>query len=321
VPNTIVTSFNRNFPRRNDGSSNTKAFLASPELVLAYALAGTLDFNPRCDDIDGVRLEPPVGDALPAEGYASRGHRALIGAGSRTDIEITVSPSSDRLQLLEPFASWDGNDYVDLPVLFKAVGRCTTDHISAAGPWLRYRGHLENICGNLFAGVVNAYANEAGRGIDPLDGTNSPLPDIAEHLAREKVRWCAVGDANYGEGSSREHAAMEPRHRGGVVILARSFARIHETNLKKQGILPLQFEDPTIYDVIEHDDRISVLGLRHLSAGAVVHCRLTKPVGTMVDFTCSHTLSERQIEWFRQGSALNVVRARRHARADPIKPV
>ena len=219
-----------------------------------------------------------------------------------------VAPDSERLQLLEPFAAWDGRDYVDLPVLMKAKGKCTTDHISAAGPWLRYRGHLENISGNLFAGVVNAYTGQAGDGVDPLDGTTKPFPDIAKHLGEAGVRWCAIGDENYGEGSSREHAAMEPRFRGGVVIFARSFARIHETNLKKQGLLPLTFSDPGTYDQIGQDDRISVLGLADLAPDMPVRCRITKPDGTTIDFECTQTFSPEQIEWFKAGSALNIIR-------------
>jgi aconitate hydratase len=223
-------------------------------------------------------------------------------------VQITVLPDSERLQLLEPFAAWDGQDYVDLPVLLKAKGKCTTDHISAAGKWLRYRGHLENISGNLFAGVVNAYTGHAGDGVDPLDGHTKPFPDIAQHLGAAGVRWCAVGDENYGEGSSREHAAMEPRFRGGVVILARSFARIHETNLKKQGLLPLTFTDPGTYDHIDQDDRISVRGLADLTPDQPVSCRITKPDHTTIDFECTHTYSPEQIGWFKAGSALNIIR-------------
>ena len=230
-------------------------------MVIAYALAGTLDFNPLTDSIDGVQLDPPVGEDLPALGFDPGESGFLAAPDDRSGIDIAVSPTSDRLQLLQPFPAWDGNDYIDLPVLMKAKGKCTTDHISAAGPWLKYRGHLENISGNLFLGVINAFTGAAGEGKDPLDGETRSFPDIAKHLAESGVRWCAVGDENYGEGSSREHAAMEPRYRGGLVIFARSFARIHETNLKKQGLLPLTFADPATYDLIGEDDRISVLGL------------------------------------------------------------
>jgi aconitate hydratase len=218
-----------------------------------------------------------------------------------------VSPSSQRLQLLTPFHTWDGQDYLDLPVLLKARGKCTTDAISAAGAWLSYRGHLENISGNLFLGVVNAYSGAVGEGRDPLDHAVRSFPDIAAHLAKSGVEWCAVGDENYGEGSSREHAAMEPRYRGGVAILARSFARIHETNLKKQGMLPLTFIDRSIYDVIDEDDRISLFGLSALRNGAPVRCRITRPNGEAIDFECTHSFNDAQLEWFRAGSALNVI--------------
>src|SRR4051794_10710247 len=249
--NTIVNSYNRNFPKRNDGSANTKAFVTSPDMVIAYALAGTLEFNPLTDTVDGVRLDAPVGEDLPAKGFDPGESGFVTPPDDGSKIDVVVAPDSDRLQLLQPFPAWDGKDYIDLPVLLKAKGKCTTDHISAAGKWLRYRGHLENISGNLFAGVINAYTGQAGDGVDPLDGQTKPFPDIAQHLGQAGVRWCAIGDENYGEGSSREHAAMEPRFRNGVVIFARSFARIHETNLKKQGLLPLTFSDPSTYDHID----------------------------------------------------------------------
>jgi aconitate hydratase len=212
------------------------------------------------------------------------------------------------LQLLEPFPAWDGHDYLSLPVLLKAKGKCTTDHISAAGPWLRYRGHLENISGNLFAGVVNAYTGIAGEGIDPSDGQTRPFPDIAKHLADQHLRWCAIGDENYGEGSSREHAAMEPRYRGAVVIFARSFARIHETNAKKQGLLPLTFADPATYDLINQTDTINVLGLADLTPDQPIHCQIVKPDRSTIDFTATHTFSPEQTQWFKAGSALNIIR-------------
>jgi aconitate hydratase len=282
-------------------------------MVIAYALAGTLEFDPLTDAIDGVRLEPPVGEDLPSKGF-DPGESGFVAppAGARS-VDVKVDPGSDRLQLLEPFPAWDGKDYVELPVLLKAKGKCTTDHISAAGRWLRYRGHLENISGNLFLGVVNAFRPdvEAGHGKDPLDGDVKPFPDIAAHLHQAGVRWCAVGDENYGEGSSREHAAMEPRFRNGVVIFARSFARIHETNAKKQGLLPLTFADPATYDQIGEDDRISVHGLADLAPDTPVRCTIHKPDGSTVDFECTHTFSPEQIEWFRAGSALNIIRARR----------
>jgi len=221
---------------------------------------------------------------------------------------VAVDPQSDRLQLLEPFPAWDGKDYVELPVLLKASGKCTTDHISAAGPWLRYRGHLENISGNLFLGAVNAFTGAAGEGKDVLDGQTKPFPDIARHYAEEGVGWVAVGDQNYGEGSSREHAAMEPRFRNAKVVFARSFARIHEANLKKQGVLALTFADPATWEEIGEDDRISVLGLADLAPDVPVRCRIHRPGGATVDFEATQTLSPEHIEWFHAGSALNVIR-------------
>ncbi len=213
-----------------------------------------------------------------------------------------------------PFEPWDGKDYVELPVLMKASGKCTTDHISAAGPWLKFRGHLENISGNLFLGAINAFREaEAGHGKDPLDGEVRSYPDIARHLHTQGVSWCAIGDENYGEGSSREHAAMEPRFRGGKVIFARSFARIHETNLKKQGMLALTFADPSTYDAIGEDDTISVLGLADLAPDAPVRCAIHKPDGATVEFQATHTMNDEQIEWFTAGSALNIIRGK-HAR-------
>jgi aconitate hydratase len=317
-PNTIVNSYNRNFPKRNDGNANTLAFVTSPDLVVALALAGTLDFDPRTDalvDDDGrhVRLEAPAGEELPGRGFDPGESGFLAPPPDGTAIPVEVAPDSERLQLLEPFAAWDGEDLVELPVLMKAAGKCTTDHISAAGPWLRYRGHLENISGNLFLGVVNAFRpdGEPGHGKDPLDGEIKPYPEIARHLHESGVAWCAVGDENYGEGSSREHAAMEPRFRGAKVILARSFARIHETNLKKQGVLALTFSDPATYDRIGEDDRISVLDLADFAPDVPVRCVIHKPGGATIEFRAEHTMSDEQIEWFRAGSALNIIR-RKH---------
>jgi aconitate hydratase len=311
--NTIVNSFNRNFSKRNDGHATTKAFVTSPEMVVAFALSGTLEFDPMSDVLvtdagTEVRLSPPTGDVLP-------GHRLERGSLGLTPpaledpmADVAVSPASDRLQRLAPFTAWDGSDFVDLPVLLKARGKCTTDQISAAGRWLKYRGHLENISGNLFLGVVNAFTGASGEGKDPLDGATRSFPEIAKHLSDAGIKWCAIGDANYGEGSSREHAALEPRYRGGVVIIARSFARIHETNLKKQGILPLTFADPSTYNEIGEDDRIAVRMLDGLAPGSIVECSARGPDGLSKKFQCHHTLSEGQIEWIKAGSALNTIR-------------
>lgn len=311
-PNTIVNSFNRNFPKRNDGSANTLSFVTSPDTVIALALSGRLDFNPMTDTLtapDGsqVTLNPPTGEVLPAKGYDPGQNTFTAPPADGTGIVVTVSATSDRLQLLEPFTPWDGNDYVELPILMKAQGKCTTDHISAAGKWLKYRGHLENISGNLFIGAVNAFGGAVGEGVDITDGQRRSYPDIAKRYSQAGISWCAIGDQNYGEGSSREHAAMEPRFRGGVVIFARSFARIHETNLKKQGLVPLTFSDPKTYDQIEESDRISVLNLPPVP-DQPMKCRITKADGATIDFEAKHTFSPEQVGWFKAGSALNIVR-------------
>ena len=316
--NTIVNSYNRNFPKRNDGSANTLSFVTSPDLVVALALAGTLDFDPRTDTLTNpagntVKLDAPRGEQLPQQGFDPGESGFVSPPADGSDVAVVVAPTSDRLQLLEPFEPWDGQDFSELPVLMKAAGKCTTDHISAAGPWLTYRGHLENISGNLFLGVINAFRDtEAGHGKDPLDGEIKPYPEIAKHLHAEGVGWCAIGDENYGEGSSREHAAMEPRYRGAKVIFARSFARIHETNLKKQGVLALTFAEPASYDLIGEDDRISVVDLHDLAPDRPLRCIVHRSDGGTVDFTAIHTMNDEQIEWFKAGSALNIIR-RKHA--------
>jgi aconitate hydratase len=311
-PNTIVNSFNRNFPKRNDGSANTLSFVTSPDTVVALALAGRLDFDPTTDCLvasDGteVRLQAPVGEIFPDRGYDPGQDTFTAPPADGSDVLVEVSPTSDRLQLLAPFPAWDGSDYLGLPVLMKAKGKCTTDHISAAGKWLTYRGHLENISGNLFLGAVNAFNDAVGEGRDFRDGSVDTYPNLAKHYSEAGIKWVAIGDRNYGEGSSREHAAMEPRFRGGVVIITRSFARIHETNLKKQGLVPLTFADPATYDLIGEDDRINVLGLPPVP-GTNLRCQIVKPDGTTIDFEGVHTFSPEQVEWFQAGSALNVVR-------------
>ena len=314
APNTIVNSFNRNFPKRNDGSPNTLSFVTSPDTVMAIALSGRLDFDPVTDTItapDGteVRLDAPVGEVLPAAGYDPGEDTFTPPPADRSAVTVEVAPTSDRLQLLDAFPAWDGQDYEALPVLMKARGKCTTDHISAAGPWLKYRGHLENISGNLFAGAVNDFDGEVGIGLDITDDGRRAYPEIARRYHEAGIRWVAIGDRNYGEGSSREHAAMEPRFRNGVVVLARSFARIHETNLKKQGMVPLTFVDPDTYDRIGERDRISVLNLPPVP-GQEVTCRIERPDGSSEEFQASHTFSPEQVEWFVAGSALNIVRER-----------
>lgn len=319
-PNTIVNSYNRNFPKRNDGSPNTLSFVTSPDTVMALALAGRLDFDPVADTLtaaDGteVLLDPPVGEVLPDRGYDPGVDTFTAPPADGSGVEVVVSPTSDRLQLLDPFPAWDGNDYLGLPVLVKAQGKFTTDHISMAGPWLKYRGHLENISGNLYLGAVNAFAKEdgtayeVGMGKNVLSGETQSFPDIARAYHEAGQPWVVIGDQNMGEGSSREHAAMEPRFRNGLVAIARSFARIHETNLKKQGMVPLTFANPDDYELIGEDDRLNVLNLPPVP-GQPVHCQIVKPDGTVIDFECAHTFSDEQVEWFRAGSALNIVRAK-----------
>jgi aconitate hydratase len=313
TPNTIVTSYNRNFPQRNDGFKSTYAFVTSPDTVVALALAGTLEFDPLNDTLtapDGteVRLVAPVGEELPALGFDPGESGFLAPPADGSGVEVIVSPASDRLQLLEPFEPWDGNDLVELPILVKAKGKCTTDHISMAGPWLKYRGHLENISGNLYLGAVNAFTGEAGKGKDQLDGETKTFPEIARHYHEAGRSWVVIGDENMGEGSSREHAAMEPRFRGARAVITRSFARIHETNLKKQGILPLTFADPADYDRIGEDDRISIVGLADLAPDTQVRVVVTTPNGESWEMLTNHQFSDEQIEWFKAGSALNIIR-------------
>ena len=314
--NVIVTSYNRNFPKRNDGDAATLAFVTSPETVIGLALAGTIDFDPVNGTLvneagEAVALAEPAGIELPPDGFDPGAETFVAPPADGAAVEVGVSPDSERLQLLEPFAPWDGRDYEDLPVIAKARGKCTTDHISAAGPWLRYRGHLENISGNLYLGVVNAFDGyEVGHGRNQLTGEIQSLPDIAREYHAAGRRWVFIGDSNTGEGSSREHAAMEPRFRGCVLALARSFARIHETNLKKQGVLALTFADPADYERIGEDDRVAVRGLADLAPGRPVTVEVTAPGGAVWAFEGCHTLSGEQIEWFRAGSALNIIRSR-----------
>jgi aconitate hydratase len=312
--NSIVTSYNRNFPKRNDGDAATLAFVTSPETVMALALAGTLDFDPINDTLttdDGrqVSLQVPVGEELPAKGFDEGESGFIAPPADGSSIEVKVSPTSDRLQLLEPFSPWDGEDFRDLPILVKAHGKFTTDHISMAGPWLKYRGHLENISGNLYLGAVSAYnENIVGQGKNQLTGERQSFPDMAKAYHEAGQPWAVIGDENMGEGSSREHAAMEPRFRGARLIVARSFARIHETNLKKQGIVPLTFSDPADYDRIEEDDRLGTRGLADLAPGKSLTVTVTKPDGSTWTFEGNHTFSDDQIGWFKAGSALAVIR-------------
>lgn len=313
--NTIVTSYNRNFPKRNDGDGATLAFVTSPETTVAMALAGTVDFDPKTDTLTndaGEEVMLTVGDAieLPPLGFEDGTSMFIAPPENGSAIEITVSPTSERLQLLTPFAAWDGDDYLELPILGKGMGKVTTDHISMAGAWLKYRGHLENISGNLYLGVVNAYTGESELALDPSDGQTKSYPNIAKSLHEQGINWVFIGEENVGEGSSREHAAMEPRFRGCHAVFAKSFARIHETNLKKQGVLALTFADPLFWDAIEEGDSISITGLADLAPNRPVECVLHKPDGESLEFLANQTFSEEQIAWFHAGSALNLIRQR-----------
>jgi aconitate hydratase len=313
VPNTIVTSYNRNFPRRNDGSPTTMNFIGSPEVVTAYALAKRLSFNPLTDTLTGAdgkpfRLDPPgPAPEVPAHGFDAGLATYIAPPEDGSSIKLEVDPHSERLQLMEPWAAWDGKDFVDIPVLIKTQGKTTTDHISPAGPWLRYRGHLDKFSDNMFMGATNAFNGEAGTGINVLTGEKAQaIAKIARDYKAHGVRWVVVGDYNYGEGSSREHAALSPRLLGGAAVIARSFARIHESNLKKQGLLALTFQDPTDYDRIRADDRISLVGLQEMAPGQPVECRIKHADGTSETLWLNHTFSTSQLEWFRKGSALNL---------------
>jgi aconitate hydratase A / 2-methylisocitrate dehydratase len=290
--NTIVTTFNRNFPARNDGSPNTFAFIGSPETVVGMALTGLLSG----DFID--EFEPPVADDLPARGFDPGASGFVAPAEDPTTVTVSVASDSERLQLLQPFAAWDGRDLAGLRVLCKAVGKCTTDQISPAGRWLKYRGHLANISQNLFLGATNAFDNA------------KPIPELAREFKDAGIDWLAVGDDNFGEGSSREHAAMEPRFMGGRAVLARSFPRIYEANLKKQGILPLTFADPADYEKIRADDSVDLTGIAELAPGHTVTVVLHHADGTTESFAANHTMSDEHIDWFRAGSALNALAAR-----------
>ncbi len=316
--NSILSSFNRNFPKRNDGNPETLSFIGSPEICVAYALAGTLDFDPTTDEIeapDGTRfkLDPP-GSApeIPDQGFeiSYGGYEGPPDKAERESVEVVINPESKRLQFLEPFSAWDGADYEKLPLLLKAKGKCTTDHISMAGPWLRFRGHLDNISDNMFIGAINAFTGEAGVGLNVESGERGlSFPAIARNYKERGLRWVVVGDENYGEGSSREHAAMEPRHLGAAAVIVRSFARIHQANLKKQGVLPLTFVDPANYDLIDETDRISIVGLSELAPDRNLEVIAHHENGKEDRFEVAHTLNDDQIEWFRAGSALNLLRA------------
>jgi aconitate hydratase len=301
--NSIVNSFNRNFPGRNDGNAETLSFIASPEIVMAFALSGSLSFNPLADALPGGRkLSPPKpADEVPKSGFAAPRDGYVAPAADGASVEILVDPKSPRLQLLQPFAPWDGKDFLDCPLLLKAKGKCTTDHISPAGKWLAFRGHLDKISDNMFTAAVDAFTGQPA---------GDAVPKRARDFKAQGKRWVVVGDVNYGEGSSREHAAMSPRYLGAAAIVVRSFARIHETNLKKQGVLPLTFADAADYDKVRADDRLSLLGLAALAPGREVDAELRHADGAVETLRLKHSLTAEQIEWFKAGSALNLLKQR-----------
>jgi aconitate hydratase len=311
--NTIVTSYNRNFAKRNDGLSSTHAFVGSPELVTALAMAGTLSFNPLKDKLknakgEEVMLKEPTGFELPPKGFAvdDPGYQAPAKDGS--GIQVKVAPDSKRLQLLEAFAAWEGTDLKGLKLLIKAKGKCTTDHISMAGPWLKFRGHLDNISNNMLIGAINFFNGKTDSLKNQLTGEYGPVPATQRAYKAAGIGSVVVGDENYGEGSSREHAAMEPRHLGVRAILVRSFARIHETNLKKQGMLALTFANKEDYDKVQEDDSIDITGLTSFSPGKPLSVVLNHKDGSKDEISVNHTYNEQQIHWFKEGGALNLIR-------------
>ena len=310
--NTIVHSFNRNFSKRADGNPNTYAFVASPEMVAALAIAGRLDFNPITDTLlndrgEEVRLAPPTGEELPKKGFAvdDPGYQAPAADGSA--VEVVVKPDSNRLQLLKPFPAWDGQNIRNAKLLLKAQGKCTTDHISMAGPWLRFRGHLDNISDNMLIGAVNAFNGQTNRVKNQLSGQYEEVPKVQRAYKAAGIPTIVVGDQNYGEGSSREHAAMEPRHLGVKAVLVKSFARIHETNLKKQGMLALTFANETDYDKIQEDDTIHFFDLTAFAPNTPLHLEFVHKDGSKDVIACNHTYNAQQIAWFKAGSALNLI--------------
>ncbi len=313
--NSIMTSFNRNFAKRNDGNPNTHGFVASPEIVTAFAIAGDLTFNPMTDTLtaeDGtqVKLEEPQGIEFPVKGFAVKDAGYLAPAKDSSSVEVTVDPASDRLQILTPFKAWDGNDYKGLNLLIKAKGKCTTDHISMAGPWLRYRGHLDNISNNMLIGAVNAYNDATNEVKNQLTGDYTAVPDTARYYKAEGPGSVVIGDENYGEGSSREHAAMEPRNLGVKAVLVKSFARIHETNLKKQGMLAITFDNKADYDLVMEGDRIDISGLTDFQPGKQLTVTLKHANGNTDSFPVNHSYNQNQIAWFKAGSALNLIRSK-----------
>ena len=316
-PNTIVTSYNRNFPGRNDGSRETMNFIGSPELVIALSLGGRLSFNPLIDELtanDGTKFKlipPKVAPEIPSNGFVHNQDVYLPPTKESQNVDVLIDPNSSRLHKLEPFPQWDGNDFKKLPILVKIKGKCTTDHISPAGPWLMYRGHLDKISDNLLLGAVNAFhEDQVGKGKNIINHEMELLAHIAREYKSRKIRWIIIGDSNYGEGSSREHAAMSPRYLGCCAVISRSFARIHETNLKKQGILALTFVNPKDYDKILEDDRLSILGLKNLQEGKHLTCIIHHSNAADDEILLKHSYNSSQVEWFKAGSALNLMRTK-----------
>ena len=312
--NSIVSSYNRNFPARNDGNAETLSFIGSPESVIGLALGGSLDFDFLTETLtndkgEKVKLTPPVADELPSEGFAQTLEGFIQPSNSNEEVEVIIDPNSTRLQILEPFQEFNENNYQSLTILMKAKGKCTTDHISPAGKWLQFRGHLENISQNLFIGVNNSYTDESGIGNNLLTNETMSLPDLAKSYHENSVNWVAIGDENYGEGSSREHAAMEPRFRGCKVVIVKSFARIHEANLKKQGILPLTFDNKEDYNLINQEDKLTIQDPSNLEPDKQVIVNIEKPDGNHVSIKTNHSLSDEQITWFKAGSALNYIKS------------
>lgn len=311
--NTIVHSFNRNFAKRADGNPNTYAFVGSPELVTAIAIAGDLGFNPLTDTLtnengEQVKLDPPTGHELPPNGFAVEDAGYLAPAEDGSHVQIAVDPSSKRLQLLDPFTAWEGTDLTGLKLLIKAKGKCTTDHISMAGPWLKFRGHLDNISDNMLIGAVNYFNEKTNEVKNQLTGQYNAVPHTQRAYKAAGIGSIVVGDENYGEGSSREHAAMEPRHLGVRAVLVKSFARIHETNLKKQGMLALTFADKSDYDKIQEDDSIDIIGLTEFAPDKALTLVLNHSDGSQDSIMVNHSYNEQQIEWFKAGGALNIIR-------------
>jgi len=315
--NTIITSFNRNFAKRNDGNAATESFVASPEIVTALTIAGKLSFNPTSDKIslsDGssFSFKSPTGSELPDMGFEEIGSDDFLKAELRPDTQVVINPDSERLQVLTPFSAWDNNEMKDLKILIKAKGKCTTDHVSPAGPWLKYRGHLENISQNMYSGALNAFTESNGEAINLISGETENIYEVSKAYKENNINWVAIADENYGEGSSREHAAMEPRFMGCKIVLAKSFARIAQTNLKKQGIIPIIFKNKNDYDKIDANDTISTLNLKEFDSEINLKLSLNKADGSSFIIETIHTYSKNQIGWFKAGSALNLIAKKSH---------